>query len=155
MKGKLLKFIKKVLGEDDRIVFAYAYGSLIGERSFRDVDIAIYVKETQENPFVITSDTKTELYRLAQKEGLNLPADRFDVQIINQAPFTFLRRIFKEVLLVSRTRLKPTVGISPKYRECADCWRNVVMKLMERSRDIFWRSKPNRNRRAVAGKFGR
>jgi predicted nucleotidyltransferase len=123
MKGKLLKLIKRVLGEDDRIVFAYAYGSLIGEKSFRDVDIAIYLKETRDNPLVITSDTKTELSRLAQKEGLNLPADRFDVQIINQAPFTFLRRIFKEgVLLVDRNpelRTDLVEDVSFKYRECA------------------------------------
>ncbi len=123
MKGKLLKLIKEVLGGDDRIIFAYAYGSLIGERSFRDVDIAIYVKEAQGNPFVITSDTKTELSRLAKKERLNLPADRFDVQIINQAPFTFLRRIFKEgVLLVDRNpdlRTDLVEYVSFKYRECA------------------------------------
>ena len=123
MKGTVLKLIKKVLGGDDRVVFAYAYGSLIGEESFRDVDIAIYVKDSQENPFVITSDIKTELSRLAKKEGLNLPADRFDVQIINQAPFTFLRRIFKEgVLLVDRNpdlRTDLVEYVSFKYRECA------------------------------------
>ncbi len=123
VRDKLLTLMKNALGEDDRVVFAYAYGSLIGEDSFRDVDIAIYVKEYQENCFVITSDIKKELSRLAKKEGLNLPADRFDVQIINPALFTFLKRIFKEgVLLVDRNpelRTDLVEYVSLKYRECA------------------------------------
>lgn len=123
MKETLLKLIENVLRGDERVVFAYAYGSVIGKESFRDVDIAVYVQDSQENPFVITSDIKTELSRLAKKEGLNLPADRFDVQIINQAPFTFLRRIFKEgALLVDRNpdlRTDLVEYVSFKYRECA------------------------------------
>lgn len=123
IRETLLTLIKNVLGEDDRIIFAYAYGSLIGEESFRDVDIAIYVKESPENIFVITSDIKTELSRSAKKEGLNLPADRFDVQIINRAPFTFLQRIFKEgILLVDQNpdlRTDLVEYVSFKYRECA------------------------------------
>jgi predicted nucleotidyltransferase len=123
VREKLLTLMKNAFEGDDRIVFAYTYGSFIRGESFRDVDIAIYVRDSYENPFVLTSDIKTELSRLAKKEGLNLPANRFDVQIINQAPFTFLKRIFKEgVLLVDRNpdlRTDLVEYVSFKYRECA------------------------------------
>jgi predicted nucleotidyltransferase len=93
------------------------------EESFRDVDIAIYVKNPQENPFVIISGIKAALSRLAKKENLNLIADQFDVQIINDAPFTFLKRIFKEgILLLDHDpdlRTDIVEYVSLKYRECA------------------------------------
>jgi len=122
-KERLLTLMTDILAKDERIVFAYAYGSFLEEESFRDVDLALYLRESPENPFVLTSDLKTELSRRAKKEGLNLIADRFDVQIINHAPFTFLRRIFKEgVLLLDRNpdlRTDVVESISFKYRECA------------------------------------
>jgi hypothetical protein len=54
---------------------------------------------------------------------MDLTADRFDVQIINHAPFTFLKRIFKEgILLIDRDpdlRTDLVEYVSSKYRECA------------------------------------
>jgi predicted nucleotidyltransferase len=118
-----LDLIREVCKQDRRVVFAYAYGSFTQDKSFRDIDIGIYVKETEENPFAITSDVKIALSHIAKKRGLNLTADQFDVKILNEAPFTFLKRIFKEgILLVDcdpdlRTDLVEHVSL--KYRECA------------------------------------
>ncbi len=123
MKEKLINLIKDVLARDERIVFAYAYGSFVREEPFRDVDIAIYIKNPKENPFIITSDIKTELSRASKKENLNLIADQFDVRIINDAPFTFLKRIFKEGILLldlaPDLRTDVVEYVSLKYRECA------------------------------------
>jgi predicted nucleotidyltransferase len=123
MKEKIINIIKDAFTLDERVIFAYAYGSFSREESFRDVDIAIYVKNPQENPFVIISDIKAALSRLAKKENLNLIADQFDVQIINDAPFTFLKRIFKEgiILLDHDADLRTDIVkyVSLKYRECA------------------------------------
>jgi predicted nucleotidyltransferase len=115
--------IKKVLSRDERVVFGFAYGSFIGEKSFKDIDLGIYVKNSPENLFVITSDLKTCLSRSAQESALDLIADDFDVKIINGAPFTFLKRVFKEgILLVDRDpdlRTDLVEQVSLKYRECA------------------------------------
>ena len=123
MKERIIDLIKDALTRDERVIFAYAYGSFSREESFRDVDIAIYVKNPQENPFVIISDIKAALSRLAKKENLNLIADQFDVQIINDAPFTFLKRIFKEGILLfdhdPDLRTDIVEYVSLKYRECA------------------------------------
>ncbi len=98
--------IKEVLKKDERIVFAYIFGSYAeGDKNFRDVDIGIYCKEDfLEKPFEVTSDLKVALYRETSE-----PADLFDIVIIN---FLFnseeldslilLGEIFDGVLLVDR-----------------------------------------------------
>ena len=119
----ILDLIKEVLTKDDRLVFAYVYGSFATEQSFRDVDIGIYVKNPEENPFIISSEIKTQLSRLAKKRGGDFTADEFDVRVINGAPFTFLKRVFKGGMLLIdndpdlRTDIVEQVSI--KYRECA------------------------------------
>jgi predicted nucleotidyltransferase len=122
-REKILSLIKEILTRDGRIIFAYAYGSFVKEEPFRDIDIGIYVKNPEDNSFVITSDLKTELSRYFREEGVDLTADQFDVRVINDAPFTFLNKVFKEgKLLIDldpylRTDL---IGhVSLKYRECA------------------------------------
>jgi len=122
-KERVLSLIKDVLCQDGRVIFAYVYGSFITEKSFRDIDIGIHVKNPEENPFGISSDIKTELSHLARREGLNFTADQFDIKMINDAPFTFLKRIFKEgILLIDNDpdlRTDIVEQVSLKYRECA------------------------------------
>jgi hypothetical protein len=56
-------------------------------------------------------------------ERVNLTADQFDVKVINDAPFTFLNRIFKEgnllIDLDPDLRTDLIEHVSLKYRECA------------------------------------
>ena len=122
-KERILNLIKNVLIQDERVVFAYVYGSFINGDSFRDIDVGIYVKDSEENPFVISSDIKAQLSLSAKVEGFNIIADQFDVRIINDAPFTFLRRVIQEgILLVDHNpdlRTDLIEQISLKYRECA------------------------------------
>lgn len=114
--------MKEVLTQERRLVFAYAYGSFVKEESFRDIDIGIYVKNRDENPFVISSNIKTQLSLLLKQEGLNITADHFDVKVINDAPFTFMKRVVQEgILLVDHDpdlRTDLIEHISLKYREC-------------------------------------
>jgi predicted nucleotidyltransferase len=122
-KEKLLNLLKKVLAEDERVIFAYVYGSFVKEQSFRDIDIGIYVKNFEENPFVVSSDLKTQLSCETKRGNMDFIADQFDVQIINHAPFTFLKRVFKEgILLIDHDpelRTDLVEYVSSKYRECA------------------------------------
>ena len=48
-KEKLLKLLKEVLANDERVIFAYIYGSFVKEQSFRDIDIGIYLKDCTPN----------------------------------------------------------------------------------------------------------
>jgi predicted nucleotidyltransferase len=122
-REKLLKLLREVLAKDERVIFAYIYGSFVKEQSFRDIDIGIYIKDSEENPLVISPDIKTQLSRVVKRESMGFTADQFDVQIINHAPFTFLKRVFKEgILLLDRDpelRTDLVEYVSSKYRECA------------------------------------
>jgi predicted nucleotidyltransferase len=122
-KEGVLSLIKEVLARDGRTIFAYAYGSFVKEELFRDIDIGVYIKNQEENLFVITAALKTDLSHQAKEMGVPLKADQFDVKVINDAPFTFLNTIFREgILLIDldpdlRTDLVEHVSL--KYRECA------------------------------------
>lgn len=115
--------MSEALRSEERIFFAYAYGSFLKEETFKDIDLGIYMQNPEENPYKISSDLKTRLSQLSRKQGLDLTVDHFDIQLINQAPFTFLRRIFKEgTLLLDRDpdlRTDIVEQVSLKYRECA------------------------------------
>lgn len=121
-KERLLKIIKNILSEEKNIIFAYAIGSFVKDESFRDIDIAIYVNKPEEDIFIITSDIKTKLSTTAKHQGLKFTADHFDVKIINDAPFTFFNRVFKEGLLLIDNnpdlRTDLIEYVSKKYREC-------------------------------------
>jgi len=122
-REKILALIREFLHGEKEIIFAYAYGSFLKDKEFRDIDLGIFLKNAGENPYVITSQIKVALSQQAKKQGLYLPPDCWDVQIINQAPFTFLGRIFKEgkLLLDRNPDLRTDIieKVSLKYRECA------------------------------------
>ncbi|NWG01533.1 MAG: nucleotidyltransferase domain-containing protein [Syntrophaceae bacterium] len=122
-KDRIINLIEDVLNKDDRLVFAYLYGSFVEEEKFRDIDIGIYIKNPDDNPFFISSDIQTKLSQTSKQRGLSLIADLFDVRIINHAPFTFLKRIFKEgELIVDNNpdlRTDMIEYVSLKYRECS------------------------------------
>jgi predicted nucleotidyltransferase len=122
-KGQLLKIIQEMLRADGRAVFAYAFGSFITEETFGDVDIGVLVRNSRENPLVVSSDIKTQISHRAKQEGLELTADEFDVRILNDAPFTFLKRVFQEGILLldldPELRTDMIESVSRKYRECA------------------------------------
>ncbi len=122
-KGHLLQIIKEILRADGRTVFAYAFGSFITEETFSDIDIGILVRNSGENPLIISSDIKTQISRRTKKEGLKLTADEFDVRVLNDAPFTFLKRVFQEGILLldldPDLRTDMFESVSRKYRECA------------------------------------
>lgn len=123
MNAQLIKQIAEVCENDDRVVFAYLYGSAVESDNYRDIDIAVFMRNC-DNPFMLTSDLKHKLFI---KTGIN--ADMFDIQIINDIPakgdvfsLLYLKNIFNNGLLivdklpVMRADFIEQYGT--KYREC-------------------------------------
>ena len=52
-KNIIFELIKDVLIKDDRLVFAYVYGSFVKDELCRDIDIGVFVKNQEENPFSV------------------------------------------------------------------------------------------------------
>jgi len=123
MQERIISAVKSVLESDHRPVFAYIYGSFARAEAFRDFDVGIYLRDPAENPFAVSFDLKERISRSLRGAGVEAPADLFDVTILNNAPFTFLKRIFVEgVLLIDRDpdlRTDLIEYVSIKYRECA------------------------------------
>jgi uncharacterized protein len=122
-KNFMVSLIREVVRKDERAVFAYLYGSFVNQESFRDIDVGVYLRDAGENSLVVSAELKTQLSRDAQKHGFSFAADHFDVKILNDAPFTFLRRVFEQgILLFDRNpelRTDLIEYVSLKYRECA------------------------------------
>lgn len=98
-RKKITEAIKEVLLKENNIVFAFIFGSFTNAPSFRDIDIAIYVKNMRKNE---AFDYECELsQKISQVCGLSF--DIFDCKVLNYAPSSFLTSVFRDgTLLFSR-----------------------------------------------------
>lgn len=86
-KQKVLEKIKMVLEKDDEVVFAIVHGSFIERDSFRDIDIAVWIKNSEKAiqytvslPNKIEAETKFPI----------------DIQVLNEAPLPFKHHVLTE-----------------------------------------------------------
>lgn len=126
---KEIKKIREFLDSQKKIVFAYLYGSFINSKNFRDIDIAVYLKDKVSFKFIV--DLKAKLSKV-----LNLPCDIFDIRILNGIlknpdafSLLFLERLFKEGKLIVNKDFK-VLGeflekYSNKYREAQALLKEV------------------------------
>ncbi len=91
--------IKKVIEKDERIIFAYLYGSILENKTYRDIDIGIYLAEGYDF-FRTSSDLQIALFH---ETGIS--PDLFDIQVINNASsLIYLQRVLNGKLLVDKNR---------------------------------------------------
>jgi len=97
-KEEILAQIRSILQKRPEVVFAYCHGTFLAENKikFRDIDIALYLKE----------DFKKETFNYEQKiaelleKKIKYPVD---VKVLNVTPFYFLNNVFRTgKLLFSR-----------------------------------------------------
>ena len=131
-KEDLIKVIGRTLDDDQRVVFAYLYGSAVDEdASYHDIDIAVYAAD-QTEPHRLSADLKIALHKRTR-----LPADFFDIRIINDIlktgnaySFIFLKNVFSaNHMLVDKNREIRTDFLEAyaiKYRECEGFIQEVV-----------------------------
>lgn len=95
-KEEIIDNIREILQEKEYILFAYIYGSFLGESFFRDIDIGIYLKEfSEENLDKIELSIMKEI-----SEKINIPFEMIDLRVLNIAKNSFLNNIFREGLLL-------------------------------------------------------
>jgi len=127
----LIDALIDVLSEDQRVLFAYLYGSFTEIQSGDDIDIAVYALETAE-PYGLSADLKIALHK---KSGL--PPEIFDIRIVNDLAKTvdvFGLLYLKNVLETNRLLLDrlPSVRADflerygSKFRECEGFMQEVV-----------------------------
>ena len=85
----LTSLFSEVLNVDDRVIFAYLYGSFINESPFRDIDVFVYLRN-EVDPFTYPVSLKENLFDAVAKAGYNaFSIDDFDVRVINESPYDF------------------------------------------------------------------
>lgn len=91
---RLLRDVRRLLEDVEGVVFAYAHGSFLEPGSFRDLDVALWVKDAGE-AFRYTVDLSA---RLEAEVGVPV-----DIHVLNEAPLPFKRHVFThgELLLSS------------------------------------------------------
>ncbi len=91
---EILKELRRLLEDSDSIVFAYVHGGFIEREFFRDLDLALWVKDPP-NSLKYAVDLSVEL-----RIKLGVPVD---VQVLNEAPLPFKYHVFtKGTLVISR-----------------------------------------------------
>ena len=102
-RKKIFNKINLALKKDERIFFAYVFGSFVESAHFRDIDIGIYLKRSN-NKDTLSKELK---YADALSKATGISADNFDVKILNHAPYRFINNVFyRGKLLFSRDQLK-------------------------------------------------
>ncbi|MEQ9714074.1 MAG: type VII toxin-antitoxin system MntA family adenylyltransferase antitoxin [Candidatus Asgardarchaeia archaeon] len=94
---KIEKKIKDILSHDENIIFAFIHGSFISGNPFRDIDIAVFLKDEK--------DAFSYVTRYSAKIEIEIKYP-IDLHVLNEAPLTFqYHAITKGKLLLSRDEL--------------------------------------------------
>jgi len=91
-RKEIIKKIKEILQNKEEILFAYIYGSFLGDPVFRDIDVGIYLK-----PEHFTKEKGSYKYTFKIAGTIEEKIGRapiVDLKVLNEAPFYFLNNIF-------------------------------------------------------------
>jgi hypothetical protein len=94
-KQQLMKCLGKGLRDHDEIVFAYLYGSFVGNLPFHDIDLGIYtigIKEEESTSYGLTLSQELS-------EKVQVPVD---VRVLNFAPILFVYHVIRGNLIFDR-----------------------------------------------------
>jgi predicted nucleotidyltransferase len=90
-KSAVVNGLKTVLGKRPEISFAYLHGSFAKADDFRDIDVAVYLKDVPASPLEYEIALETEIMQAVT----GYPAD---VRVLNNAPLSFRYHVIKEGL---------------------------------------------------------
>ncbi len=120
-REQIIRRIKDYFLDKDDVVFAYLHGSFIESLKFRDIDIAIFVKN-----LVREIELESDLsYELTDKTGYPV-----EVRTINNASIAFQMAVLRKGrLLISKAdnvRTDFIENTSRRYREYSH-FRNLIL----------------------------
>lgn len=102
-REEILRGIGEVLSEFAEVAFGYVFGSFLGDRGFRDVDVAIYMNDEYDSYDLL----KFSMRVARTLERKVKPRLEFDVKDLNTAPITFQYEVISSGKLVfSRNNVK-------------------------------------------------
>lgn len=92
-KEILVEKISNALKAKEHIIFAYIFGSFVSGDSFKDIDIGIFISDSEiKSPLTQELEMEGEL-----EDAIHIPVD---VRIINKAPLSFIYNILKNRIVI-------------------------------------------------------
>jgi len=83
----IIQKLSNVLRDKHNIIFAYIFGSFSSEKSFKDIDIGIFISDNESDALKIELNMEREMEDL-----IRMPVD---VRILNRAPISFVYQVIK------------------------------------------------------------
>jgi predicted nucleotidyltransferase len=90
-RSAVVDSVKRTLDKRHEISFVYLHGSFGKKSDFRDIDIAVYLKDAPASPLEYEIALETEIMHAVA----GYPAD---VRVLNNAPLSFRYHVIKEGL---------------------------------------------------------
>lgn|SRR5574341_129378 len=90
-RSAVVDTVKRVLDKRLEISFSYLHGSFAKNSDFRDIDVAVYLKDVPASPLEYEIALETELMQA-------LAGYPVDVRVLNNAPLSFRYHVIKEGL---------------------------------------------------------
>jgi uncharacterized protein len=87
-KKIIMEKLRYSLEKRSNLLFAYVYGSFVMADKFRDIDIAVYLKQIPSTPLHVELELETELGNIIKNYLV-------DVRILNNAPLSFRYNVIK------------------------------------------------------------
>jgi predicted nucleotidyltransferase len=87
-KKMIMERLRYSLEKRPNLLFAYVYGSFVMADRFRDIDIAVYLKQAPSTPLHAELELETELGNLVKIYLV-------DVRVLNSAPLSFRYNVIK------------------------------------------------------------
>jgi len=121
-RQKLIEAIRTFLSKKNDVVFTYLHGSFAEGGPFRDIDVALYLKNPKEE-VGLESDYS---YELSKNAGFSV-----EVIVINRAPVAFQMSVLRKgILIVNKAeeiRTDFIEGVSRRYRQYSH-FRNIALE---------------------------
>jgi uncharacterized protein len=87
-KKIIMEKLRYSLEKRPNLLFAYVYGSFVMADKFRDIDIAVYLKQIPSTPLHVELELETELGNIIKNYLV-------DVRILNNVPLSFRYNVIK------------------------------------------------------------
>ncbi|MGA2467595.1 MAG: nucleotidyltransferase domain-containing protein [Thermodesulfobacteriota bacterium] len=87
-KKIIMEKLRYSLEKRPNLLLAYVYGSFVMADKFRDIDIAVYLKQIPSTPLHVELELETELGNIIKNYLV-------DVRILNNAPLSFRYNVIK------------------------------------------------------------
>jgi predicted nucleotidyltransferase len=125
-RDALVRCLTAELEKDSAVAFAYLHGSLLDSETVHDIDVGLYVHESEaERGSAIASELSA---RLTAAAGVPV-----DACVLNGAPLPFLYHVFRGQLLVCRDEDLLTTMLEDVARRYLD----LAPMLRQGTKDAF------------------